>query len=255
LREDDYKEIFLESTSHPVAITPEAYEQIVVIAQANRLCAHCLKGYTQANLQVSENVCLACFQKRRAKDNQTQLTFAGTVPSEYAERYGYQVCKFLDQQGYVYLTTSHHRLNDTIERDIRATLVHYGFTVPQRYTLKGGKEVDLNTYSWRAIYGGFTTSPVVVATYHEYYGDHVDAAFLLYRDREPLEFSKTRNPVRLWYREAKAAIEATYTPHQGYIVGTGVEGEDRTAYHLYDHHLYPGIVARARSAYEQSLHR
>ena len=250
----DYKEIYLESTSHILAITPQAYDQIEAIVKASLICTFCLKGYTQENPQVAENVCLGCFLKRRT-NSPTNLIFVSEVPSAYAEQYGYKVYKFVDSKGYVYITNSHHKLNDSLERDIRATLLHYGYHMPEHYTLKGGKEVDLNTYSWRAIYGDFTTSPVVIATYHEYYGDHIDTAFLLYRDREPLEFSKTRNPVRQWYREAKAAIDATYAPHQGYIVGTGADGEDRTAYQLYDHHFYPGIVALARSAYEQSLHK
>jgi hypothetical protein len=250
MRGDHYKEIYLETTSHALAITPQAYEQIVAIAQAHRICTYCFEGYTQENPQVAENVCLRCFLKRRT-NTPTNLIFVGQVPSEYAQRYGYQVYKFVDPHGYVYITHSHNKLNDKIEQDIRATLMHYGFRVPERYTLKSGTEVDLNTYSWHSIYGDFQTSPVVIATYHEYYGDHIDAAFVLYHDRDPLEFSKRKNPTRQWYLETKAELVATYKPQQGYIVGTGLDGGDRTAYQLYDHHFYPGIVARARSAYEQ----
>ena len=252
MKGDRYKEVYLDyHDNHPQAITPQAYEQIVAIIKAHLICKHCLNGYTPDNPQVEENVCLACFTKYRT-NSPTNLIFVSEVPSEYAERYGYKAYKFVDPQGYVYITNSHHKLNDSLERDIRATLLHYGYHMPEHYTLKGGKEVDLNSYSWRSIYGGFTTSPVVVAVYHEYYGDHIDAVFLLYRDRDPLELSKRKNPTRQWYLESKAAIEATYTPHQGYIVGTGQDGEDRTAYQLYDHHFYLGIVARACSAYEQS---
>ena|GEM_PF-1469931 len=251
----DYKEIYLESTSHPLAITPQAFEQIRAIVQAHLICTYCHKGYTPDNPQVAENVCLGCFLKHRT-DSPTDLIFVAEVPSEYAERYSYKVYKFVDEQGYVYITNSHNKLNDKLERDIQATLVHYGYHVPERYTTKSGKAVDLYGYLWRSIYGDFHTSPVVIATYIESYGDHIDTAFLLYQDREPVEFSKTRNPVRQWYREAKAAIEATYQPHRGYIVSSGENGEDRTAYQLYDYHMYPGIVARACSAYEyeQSLH-
>ena len=244
----DYKEIYLESTGHPLAITPQAYEQIVAIAQAHRLCTYRLQGFTQENPCVSENVCLGCFLQRRT-NQPTNLIFVSDVPSAYAARYGYTIYQFVDPQGFVYLTNSHNRLNDSLERDIRATLLHYGYRVPVRYTLKGGKEVDLYAHSWSSIYGDFQTSPVVMATYHENYGDHIDTAFLLYRDRDPLELSKRKNPTRQWYLESKAALVATYQPHQGYIVGTGGDGEDRTAYQLYDHHLYPGIVARARQAY------
>jgi hypothetical protein len=177
--------------------------------------------------------------------------FVCEVPSEYAAKYGYQIFQFMDQQGYVYVTNSHNKLDASMERDIRVTLLHYGFHVPEQYTLKSGREVELSPHSWLSIIGDFRTSPVVLATYHENYGNHIDTAFVLYCDRDPLELSKRKNPTRQWYLESKATIEATYQPRQGYIVGTGADGEDRTAYQLYDSHLYPGIVARAVAAYEQ----
>ncbi len=247
---EDYKLLYLESTGHPLAITPQAYEQIVTIAYAHLICSYCSRRHTQETPQVAENVCLRCFLQHRT-NTPTKLLFIGEVPSEYAERYGYKVYKFADPQGYLYITNSHNKLNDTLQRDIRATLLHYGYQVPKQYTLKSGKVVDLNGYAWSAIYGDFTTSPVVIATYHEYYGDHVDTVFVLYKDREPVEFSKTKSPIRQWYREIKAEIEATYLPHRGYIVSDGQNGEDQTAFQLYDYHLYPGIVARACQAYEQ----
>jgi hypothetical protein len=244
---EDYKVIYLESTGHPLAITPQAYEQIAAIVQVNLICTYCLKGYTQENPQVAENVCLGCFLKRRT-NSPTDLMFVGEVASEYAERYGYKVYKFIDPQGYVYITNSHNKLNDAIERDIRATLEYYGFIAPERYTLKSGKEVDLNGFSWRMIYGDFQTSPVVLATYHENYGDHIDTAFLLYRDGTIVEFTRRKKQHRTWYEEAKAEIEATYKPHQGYIVGTNGDGRPYTSYQLAEHHMYPGIVARAAAS-------
>jgi hypothetical protein len=252
LRGDNYKEVYLESTSHPLAITPKAFDQIAAIVKAHLICTFCYKRHMPDNPQVAENVCLGCFKKHRT-NRPTDLIFVEEVPSEYAERYGYKVYKFVDPEGYVYITNSHNKLNDRLERDIQATLLHYGYQIPERYTTKSGKEVELTSFSWQSIYGDFHTSPVVIATYHEYYGDHIETAFLLYKDRDPVEFSKTKNPVRQWYREAKAEIEATYQPHRGYIVSSGENGERETAYQLYDSHVYPGIVARACSAYEQSL--
>jgi len=250
---EDYKEIYLESRGHPHAITLEAYEQIIAIIKAHLICVYCLKGYTKENPQVAENVCLGCFLKRRT-NSPTNLRFVNEVPSEYAERHGYKIYKFMNAQGFVYITNSHRKLNDTIDQDNRATLLHYGYQVPEHYTTnKGGKEVDLNTNSWSAIYGDFQTSPVVLATYHETYGDHLDAVFLLYRDREPVEFTRRKKQHRTWYDEAKAEIEATYRPNQGYIVGSGLDEYDRTVYQLYDHHMYPGIVARASHEYTQTL--
>src|SRR6266487_4331511 len=76
MRGDYYKEIYLESTGHPLAITPQAYEQIVALAQAHRICTYCHQGYTDTNPQVAENVCLGCFQKRRT-NSPTNLIFVG----------------------------------------------------------------------------------------------------------------------------------------------------------------------------------
>lgn len=246
-----YKEVYLDYHGHPQAITLEAYEQISAIITANLICMYCCNGYTDANPQIAENVCLACFLKHRDTPPR-DLSFLGAVPSEYAERYGYKIFKFVDAQGYVYLINSHQKLNDSLAQDIHATLVHYGFTVPERYTLKQGEAVALSAHAWSRIYGDFKTSPVILATYHETYDNHLATAFLLYRDRDPLELSKRKNPTRHWYLASKAAIEATYQPHQGYIVGTGADGEDRTAYQLYDYHLYPGIVALAQQEYTQT---
>ncbi len=212
---------------------------------------YCCNGYTAESPQVAENVCLGCFLKHRDSPPR-DLTFLGEVPSDYAERYGYKVYKFKDRRGFLYITDSHRKISDPLEESISATLKHYGYPVPEQYSLKTGKTVDLNAHSWRSIYGDFITSPVVMATYHEYYGDHLDTAFLLYRDGTSVEFTRRKKQLRTWYEEAKADIEATHRPNQGYIVGTDGDGHPYTSYQLYDHHMYPGIVKRAVAAYNQT---
>src|SRR5712692_6502801 len=99
-----YKEVYLDYHSHPQAITAQAYAQIEAIIKAHLICTYCCTGYTDISPQVAENVCLACFQKHRT-NSPKHLLFVGEVPSEYAERYGYQIFKFPDSKGYVYLTT------------------------------------------------------------------------------------------------------------------------------------------------------
>lgn len=247
---EGYKEIYLEYRSRPYIVTPQAYEQVKAIIQASLICKFCLRAYSEANPQVAENVCLGCFLLHRDVPPR-DLTFVGEATSEYAIRSGYKTYKFLDSQGYVYLIHSTNPITDPLNRDIAATLRHYGYTPPEKYTLKGGTEVDLETGSWRTMYGDFKTIPVLLVTYKEYYGNHLEAEFMLYRDGTSVEFTKRKNPMRQWYNEAKAEIEATYKPNQGYIVSTGLDGEDRTSYRLYDSHMYPGIVARACLAYEQ----
>lgn len=248
---EDTKDIYLEHHGRPHTIPLAVYEQIKALVQASLVCQYCTKQYTAENPMVVENVCLGCFLKHRDMPPR-DLTFLGEVASDYAERYGYKVYKFTDRKGFIYITDSHRKISDPIEQSISATLRHYGFPVPEQYTLKSGKTVDLNAHSWRSIYGDFHTSPVVMATYHEYYGDHLATAFLLYRDGTSVEFTRRKKQHRTWYEQAKAEIEATYRPHQGYVVGTDSEGRPYTAYQLNDHHMYEGIVARARQEYTQT---
>src|SRR5713101_898380 len=241
----DYKEVYLEHRDHhPQAITLEAYEQIIAIIKANLICTYCCKGYTDQRPQIAENVCLACFFTHRDQPP-SDLTFLGEVPSEYADRYGYKIYKFKDRKGFLYTIDSHSKINEPLDQSISATLRHYGYTVPEHYTLKTGKTVDLAANCWRSIYGDFQTSPVVIATYKEYYGDHIDNVSLLYRDGTNDEYTRRKKQLRTWYEETKAEIEATYKPHQGYIVGTDADGRPHTTYQLGEHHMYEGIVARA----------
>src|SRR5690242_17797762 len=102
MRSDHYKEIYLASTSHPVAVPVAVFEQVKAIVEANRICAYCFNGYTQDRPQVAENVCLTCYQKHRTA-SPTSLTFVGEVMEAYAAEHGYQVYKFMDSKGYIYL--------------------------------------------------------------------------------------------------------------------------------------------------------
>ncbi len=247
----EYKEVYLDYRSHPITITTQAYEQIKALVHASMICKFCEQGYTRENPMVAENVCLRCFLLHRDSPPR-DLTFVGWHTSEYAARYGYQTYMFIDSRGYVYLTHSTSAHTDPFNQDIRETLRHYGFAVPERYTLKSGTEVELETGSWRTIYGDFKTSPVILVTYHEYYGNHIETAFLLYRDGSFVEFTRRRNPMRQWYNEARAEIEATYQPRIGYVVSSGQDGEDRTSYQIYDYHMYEGVVARAVAAYHKT---
>lgn len=244
-----FKEIYLDYRSHPYTVTVEAYEQIKAIIEGSLICSMCSKSYTQENPMIAVNVCLSCFLQDKRAYNQLPDGFrlVSEVPTDDPHR-DYKTYKFVDRKGYVYLLHTTRTLRDNLETDISQTLTHYGYRLPVTYTLKDGRTVELQD-AWRRMYGDFTKSPVVLVTYQEYYGNHISTTFLLYRDREPLEFSKRKNPVRQWYLDEKAAIEATWQQGVGYIIGRGLDDEDRTAYQLFDSHLYPGIVRRATNAY------
>ncbi len=247
-----YAEFYLESRSRPIAIRPDVYQQIVSLARQAMICVYCYQGYTLANPMVVRNVCLGCFAPHRERPPR-DLSYEKEVTDEYGKQHGYQSFLFLDSKGYGYVVSNTEDINDNLSPDIAETLRFYGFPVPTTYTLKGGLTVELEGGSaWNRIYGNFQTSPVVIATYRQRYGNHLQATYLLYRDGTVVEFSRRIKKLRTWFDEAKAELEATYQPNQGYIVSPGEHGEDRTAYTLEESHMYPGIVARASHEYTQT---
>lgn len=60
--------------------------------------------------------------------------------------------------------------------------------------------------------------------------------FLVYQEKPAVEVNKRLRVTQLLFKQAKAKLEATKDAQGAYHVG-----EDRTTYHIEDHHLYPVI--------------
>lgn len=219
-----------EYHSHPLAISRNAFEQISAIAAANRVCQVCASPYTKENPMVVRNTCLACFMRSEVVRREKPLTFTGEAGKDSAGDMQYQ---FIDADGYLYQVDSGSECTQ-LQRDIYQTLLHWGFRLPETVS-RNGHERSLNDHSW-SIYGDFRTNPVIVCKYHEYYGDHLEAVFLVYKDTLAVEVNKRLKAIQQLFQKARAHIEAT-RDEQGYYH----YGDEYTTSHPEESHLYPII--------------
>lgn len=228
-----------EYHSRPLAISLSAYEQIAEIATANRVCQKCASPYTAVNPMVVQNTCLRCFMQSELVRRENHLAFVGESGKDSTGDTQYT---FIDGDGYVYLTDSGSETT-RLERDTYQTLLHWGFRLPETVS-RNEIERRLNDRAW-SIYGDFRHLPVIVVKYKEYYGDHTEAVFFVYKDKLAVEVNKRLKAVQEVFKQARAQLEATRDGQGGYHYGDGY-----TTYHLEESHLY-WIVSELLS---QQLH-
>ncbi len=141
-----------------VTITDKAYEQIIAIVNANRICGKCRRPYDKTLPQVSENLCLECFQK---KYEGKCLTYVGL---ERINEQGDETHLFLDTRGNVYYTATSSD-HEPYESNF-ATLQYWDFPVPE-YVMRDEKQVELNTWEWY-IYDAYIFEGVAEIASSEY---------------------------------------------------------------------------------------
>jgi len=228
---DQTKTVFLdEYGSYPITISPQAFTQIEELVKANRVCRICAKPYAKDRPMVTRNTCLTCFLHSEMVRREKQLTFAGEYGQDQSGDTQY---KFIDADGYVFLTDSGSETTK-LDRSPYYTLLHWGFIVPETIT-RNDKEKQLTGSSWY-IYGDFRHNPVIVCKYHEYYGDHLEVVFLVYKDKLAVEVNKRLKAIQQLFQKARSQIEATRDKQGRYHYGDGY-----TTYHLEESHLYPII--------------
>ncbi len=228
----DVKTVYLdEYHSHPLTISSSAYEQIIALAAANRVCLVCASPYTAKNPMVVRNTCLSCFTQSGVVRREKPLTFTGEAGRDSAGDMQYQ---FIDADGYVYQVDSGSECTQ-LKRDIYQTLLHWGFRLPETVS-RNGKDYELSDHTWFSIYGDFRTKPVIVVKYKEYYGDHLEAVFFVYKDKLAVEVNKRLRAVQQLFKQAREQLEATRDGQGSYHYGDGL-----TTYHLEESHLYPTV--------------
>jgi hypothetical protein len=209
-----------------ISISDDAYAQIATLVVTGRVCKFCEHGYTEENPCVVRNTCLSCFLRRETSN---KLTFVGEL---WESSSGDKTYKFLDPHGYVYLSYSSNESNE-VRQSNHQTILHWGFPVPETYTLKD-KEKRLDPYYWH-LYGGFRSAHAIVIEYRESHGDHLEVAFLAYKDDKLVELNKRRKQIQQLFKQAREKAEATKDTRGAYHP---YEDSDLTTYQLYDSHLY-----------------
>lgn len=231
------KTVYLDYTSHPITVSIEGYDMIVVITQQHAVCNRCGNSYSEENPKVAENCCLSCFL---GSNRSKTLTFLGLM--EESETYHYKTYTFLDSRGYVY--TSYDNSANDLRLSNSETLRHYGFTVPQYYLLDG-KQKRLDPSDWR-IHGNLTENSVIVIEYKESYGDQLHVCFLTSRDGGCMEMNKRRKEIRTLFKQARDIAEASKDQQGYYHIG------DYTTYQLFDSHLYDIISDLASHEHDEA---
>src|SRR5258708_29567751 len=231
------KHVFLDHKGNEFTVTDEAYTKIEAIVRAHRLCRFCQKPFTADRPMVARNKCLPCYLRSHSHEG---LHYTGQHHSGAPDSETYL---FLDPQGYVYLSEASAEDSNSAYKSVCDTLLYWGFMVPETVT-RNGTERRLDRSSW-SIYGDFQHHPVIVVKYHEYYGDHLETAFFVYKDKLAVEVNKRQKAVQQLFRQARQQLEATRDGSGAYHIGN-----DWTTYHIEEGHLYP-IISELLS---QQLH-
>ena len=220
-----------------VTITDVAYEQIIAIVNANRICGKCRRPYDKSLPQVAENICLTCFQK---KYEGLCLTYVGL---ERTNDQGDETHLFLDTRGYVYYTATSSEHEPQVSNF--STLMYWDFPVP-KYVIRAEKQVELNTWEWY-IYGDVKKNSVLYIHHRPRLDYSIDVAFLTYRNGDTTEVNRRQKRFQKLFKDARAKIEATKDA-QGYyhIGGHEVAG-------IYDAYIFEGVAEIASSEYDAAL--
>jgi hypothetical protein len=241
------KEIFLGPHSRPVTIDDEAFTRIVEIVNEKRVCERCARFYQQENPCVAVNTCLACFLRKYW--NQKRLAFAGE--HGVSSKGNYPVYKFLDADGYVYLTDQN---TDDPRQNNYETLLHYGFLPPITYR-RGDKEWDLKRHTWWSLYGNFRQNPVIVAHYYQLVDPPLEVGFLLSKDGTLVELNRRIDNTRRLFDLARRRAEAT-RDQRGYYHGGRVRRttlSDSILYALISDIASEEYAARKKKSFEETL--
>ncbi len=163
-------------TSHPIVVSDEGYAAIVTLIQQHRVCTNGC-AFSAQNPMVAENLCLSCLLNKQA-----YLTFVGPIGEPNEE--GDQQFKFVNDRGYVYLTST--RYSNEAQQDSYQTLLHWDFPVPTVYQPPRGEAVQLYPNTW-SIYGNLQASVVVI---EKYYDEKHTVTFLSYKNGQYRELTK-----------------------------------------------------------------
>ncbi len=204
------KSVFLSHRGREWTITDDAFQQIAELIRQNCICETCQQEYTEDNMQVAINTCLACFLQREQRHC---IRFLDTVGNHF---------RFIDPSGGIRLSD----VDSTESRvSIAQTISYHGFPIPQSILLDGVVKI-LSDWSW-TIHGDVERSCVVLQ-YGSSYGGSESYFFLAYKNSSYVELNKRKRTHRELLQRARNQIEASRDKQGYYHIG------DRSFYSLYD---------------------
>jgi hypothetical protein len=197
------KEIYLAKHSKPVSIDDGAYERILEIVQASKVCSLCEKPYSQNNPCVVRNTCKLCLSR-----NYPHLDYAGTDTSGAHITYHWR-----DARGYIHLSDE---VSDEATQDQYATALYYGFPVPNEYQ---GQELEKRHWY---IHGNFRENQAIILRFYRPWGNHLIVTFLVYKDGTVIELNKRKKNIQKLFQAARQRAGAQDTNGYYHIKGEKV---------------------------------
>ncbi len=202
------KYVYLDDKHNEYSIDDDAYQEIVRLVQANKLCVY---RYSERHPYSEDNPCVGkglCLQHLLLKQN--TLTYVGSKGVNSDNRHLY---RFLDSKGYVYETIEDS--SEEATRSIIDTLAYYGFTPPATVGYRERSESFLSFYA--TLHGDLRSASVIVLSY-AHYSDKIKGLFLLYKDGPAKELNRKGEQKALFTR-ADELVEASKDIHGEYHIG------------------------------------
>jgi flavin-binding protein dodecin len=223
------KSIYLDTMTREYTVTDEGYETIKQLLRQYTICQWCKLPYTQENLCVARNTCLACLLSR-----QTDLTFIGPAGVDTYQR---QQFTFLDTAGYIHLSTAES--SEEAKKNINLTLAHWNFPLPTTFWHHGQKATL--TLPILALYGELTKS-VIVIHYHEP-RPKLDIAFLSYKGGTCKELTK-------WDRAAQQVLDRAHDSLEATKQGEVYHINGHTSKKIQKHHIWQVAAVMESALYD-----
>lgn len=198
----------------------------------NRECERCESIISQDNPHVCLNICLRCFMSSEGKRYQ----YIGPIENN---KIGEESFRFLDENGYIYSTSSwktpdNCSIGDTRSQLIPETLEYWGFPKsPQTMPYDGREDYGYNIYP----IGDMKEGNVLLLHYaHRFSSLAPEYWFLAYKGGHIVPFERRKGIGRRLWKEAKDAIEVTRDEHGLY------KYNGSTSLRIHDHWLHNEIV-------------
>ncbi len=190
----DLKPIKLGYTSYETYIDNETMQQIEALLAGNTYCHTCKQKFSEHKPEVAKSTCLHCFLRQH-----TNLEDTGRV---WHDKDGIPEYLFMDSRGHITMTSPD---SPTVQESIWATLVYWGFYLPDSVKVNG-EDVQLGLYRWHSLYSR-PRKWAVIATHQPTYGGKL-LVFLLQKDGNALLLNRQLKRVRDMLAAAKADINA-----------------------------------------------
>src|SRR4051812_46123542 len=124
--EKQMESVYLRYPSNEYSVSDDAYQQIVRLVNAHKLCLKGRHPYSEDNPCVGRNLC-----QEHLLQQHSGMTFLGLLRTDYSGR---RVYRYINKEGFIYTSTEDS--STELEKDLDETLAYHGFVPPKEVTYR-----------------------------------------------------------------------------------------------------------------------